>query len=1177
MHLKSLVLKGFKSFADTTNIDFEPGVTVVVGPNGSGKSNVVDAVAWVLGAQGPRTVRSAKMEDVIFAGNATRAPLGRAEVVLTIDNSNRQLPIDFTEVTITRTLWRSGESEYAINGAPCRLLDIQELLSDSGVGRSQHVIVGQGQIDSILNARPEERRLVIEEAAGVLKYRRRREKAERRLEGTQVNLDRLQDLVREVRRQITPLEKQAGAARKHSEYTKELALLRLFLSGQDLVSIRERTERDELRKVQLQESEITLLDRLSQLDVASINMENELSSRNDEDATNKLSSLSSLLVRADGISSLISERRRLISSQLNSGSDHDLVASLEAESLRLHHEIATLEEAEIGLEPMKAELDRLRIWKEEIEEKCRRGLSGEQNEAMDDPTAELMETRSELVATKISLERSQARQEELSLRHDYLTGRDQEVGHDINKSKEEVHEILQRISGFDLTLSKTVGEIEKKEVNIHNLRVEISGIEAQVHKLEAHISIMERSLEDMRSDTGISQLRELSGVKGLLVESLEIEEGFDLAWQAVAANLLTGIATADIQSALSTLDRAKSAGFRSLVLPAFEASGHKDKIIDSDLEPLSIHVSSKDHEVKTVIDRVLDKVYVIPNELNSVQIENMARNYSDFTFVNRRGDCYSPMGFKLGPLSIESAESNESARSTTQNALDLMQEDLKSKSQILIEANRTLEKDLRDISELNSSRREIEESLNLAKSKKTALDEMILSRERSRSEILEEMTLISAQLEAVIAEVARLQSELGAKEQAVSALEALVLKFQDEVTKRNELEAELLEARHRFEDLNRDFGLRSLEIGERKKHLTGRLVEVEEGLKARSKERDALKSRRVALERDAQGLASLAVMVESIRDRISAETKVAEATLNKSRERLSNAARELENLRSSKKLAEEQLQHVRDQLQRVEISLAEFHLKETHVIDLIDSELGEDPNTAIKTPCPPLPPGTKPEERVKFLERELRLMGPVNALASEELETLLERQTFLAEQLEDVRSARRELHGVIRSIDEEIAHSFEAAYRDVAGHFSELVEILFPGGSGSLGLTDPDHLLETGIEIEARPAGRTIRKLSLLSGGERTLVAMAFLFAVFRSRPSPFYLMDEVEAALDDTNLSRFLNLLNEFRNSAQLIVVSHQKRTMESADALYGVSMQAGGATKVVCERLGDRTPKAS
>ncbi|NNN20377.1 MAG: chromosome segregation protein SMC [Acidimicrobiales bacterium] len=1177
MHLKSLVLKGFKSFADTTNIDFEPGVTVVVGPNGSGKSNVVDAVAWVLGAQGPRTVRSAKMEDVIFAGNATRAPLGRAEVVLTIDNSNRQLPIDFTEVTITRTLWRSGESEYAINGAPCRLLDIQELLSDSGVGRSQHVIVGQGQIDSILNARPEERRLVIEEAAGVLKYRRRREKAERRLEGTQVNLDRLQDLVREVRRQITPLEKQAGAARKHSEYTRELALLRLFLSGQDLVSIRERMDRDGLRKVQLAESEITLLDRLSQLDVASINMENELSSRNDEDASNKLSSLSSLLVRADGISSLISERRRLISSQLSAGSDHDLVASLESESLRLHHEIATLEEAEIALEPMRIELDRLRAWKQEIEEKCNREISGHHDEALSDPTPELIETRSELVATKISLERTQARQEELSLRHDFLSGRSHEVALDIDRSKQEIQDIEQRVAAFDISLSKTVSEIDKREVNVQRLRVEISRIEAQVHKLEAHISIMERSLEDMRTDTGISQLRELSGVKGLLIESLEIEEGFDFAWQAVAANLLSGITTSGIQAALNTLERAKSAGYRSLVLPAIEITRHKEKLIDSELEPLSNHVNSKDYEVKSVIDRVLESVYVIPNELNSIQIESMASNYPECTFVNRKGDCYSPTGFKLGPLTSEFSESNESARSTTQNALDLMQDDLESKSQKLIETNHLLEQDLENIASLNTTRREIEESLNLAKSKKTALVDVISSREFSHSEIIEEINLISLQLDTVTLEVANLKVELAVKEQSVSDLEILVGQFQDEVTKRNELEAELSSARYRFEDLSREFGLRSVELGERKKHLTGRLLEVEEGLQARSKERDALKSRRVALERDAQGLASLAVMVGSIRDRISAETKMAETIVSKGRERLSNAAMELENLRSSKKLAEEQLQHVREQLQRVEISLAEFHLKETHVIDLIDSELGEDPNTAIETPCPPLPPGTKPEERVKFLERELRLMGPVNALASEELETLLERQTFLAEQLEDVRSARRELHGVIRSIDEEIAHSFEAAYRDVAGHFSELVEVLFPGGSGSLALTDPDHLLETGIEIEARPAGRTIRKLSLLSGGERTLVAMAFLFAVFRSRPSPFYLMDEVEAALDDTNLSRFLNLLNEFRSSAQLIVVSHQKRTMESADALYGVSMQAGGATKVVCEKLGDRTPKAS
>src|SRR5206468_1173062 len=310
MFLKSLTLKGFKSFAETTTLEFEPGVTVVVGPNGSGKSNIVDAVAWVLGAQGPRTVRSSKMEDVIFAGSGRRPALGRAEVSLTIDNSAGMIPIEFTEVTISRTLFRNGDSEYALNGVPCRLLDIQELLSDTGVGRQQHVIVSQGQIDAVLNARPEDRRLIIEEAAGVLKYRRRKEKSERRLAATEGNLTRVQDLLREVRRQLRPLERQADAARRHGDLVAELVALRIFLAGRELSSLRGRLSTTVARKAELAADESALKSSLTQLDSAVIATEAQLSAMGGHDISDALVRFEALRERARGLVAVLGERRR---------------------------------------------------------------------------------------------------------------------------------------------------------------------------------------------------------------------------------------------------------------------------------------------------------------------------------------------------------------------------------------------------------------------------------------------------------------------------------------------------------------------------------------------------------------------------------------------------------------------------------------------------------------------------------------------------------------------------------------------------------------------------------------------------------------------------------------------------------------------------------------------------
>ncbi|HTW98976.1 MAG TPA: AAA family ATPase, partial [Acidimicrobiales bacterium] len=334
MFLASLGMKGFKSFADPTVLQFEPGVTVVVGPNGSGKSNVVDAVTWVLGAQGPRSLRSATMSDVIFAGSSTRPALGRAEVVLTIDNSSGKLPLDMAEVTISRTLFRSGESEYAINGAPCRLLDIQELLSDTGVGRQQHMIIGQGQLDTVLNARPEDRRAIIEDAAGVRKHRQRRERAERRIAATQENLERLGDLVREVRRQIRPLERQATAARSHASLAGELSQLRQHLAGRELAELHERGRLTAVALGARREEQTALAVRLGELNAAAAAAAAELASRRQEDLSSALGAVRALLERTRGTTSVLDERRRALATSLDAAADVDVVSTLEAEAAR---------------------------------------------------------------------------------------------------------------------------------------------------------------------------------------------------------------------------------------------------------------------------------------------------------------------------------------------------------------------------------------------------------------------------------------------------------------------------------------------------------------------------------------------------------------------------------------------------------------------------------------------------------------------------------------------------------------------------------------------------------------------------------------------------------------------------------------------------------------------------
>src|SRR5437763_1313612 len=416
MFLKTLSIKGFKSFADATSLQMEPGVTVVVGPNGSGKSNVVDAIGWVLGAQAPSAVRSQKMDDVIFAGTSKRPALGRAEVSLTIDNTARLLPIEFTEVTITRTLFRSGDSEYALNGVPCRLLDIQELLSDTGVGRQQHVIVSQGQIDAVLNARPEDRRLIIEEAAGVLKFRRRKEKAERRLAATESNLTRVQDLLREVRRQLRPLERQADAARRHGDLVAELMALRIFLAGRELASLRGRLSTTVARKAELAADEYALKGSLSQLDSAVIATEAQLSAMGGHDVSDALVRFESLRERARGLSAVLNERRRNLERERTATVDQAVIATLEAEAARLTDELGHVEAEAMALAP---DLDSLSRAEADLAAE-RASFETQWAEGVVPPSSRAAEVRGELAALRSGIERGDGEMARIRQRLDVL-------------------------------------------------------------------------------------------------------------------------------------------------------------------------------------------------------------------------------------------------------------------------------------------------------------------------------------------------------------------------------------------------------------------------------------------------------------------------------------------------------------------------------------------------------------------------------------------------------------------------------------------------------------------------------------------------------------------------------------------------------------------------------------
>jgi chromosome segregation protein len=962
MFLKSLTLKGFKSFAEKTTLEFEPGVTVVVGPNGSGKSNLVDAVAWVLGAQGPRTMRSGKMDDVIFAGTPQRQALGRCEVTLTIDNTTGLLPIDFTEVSLTRTLFRTGESEYSLNDVPCRLLDIQELLSDTGIGRQQHVIVGQGQLDTVLNSSAAERRGIIEEAAGILKFRKRKERAERRLISTEANLLRLNDLLREVRRQLTPLQRQAEAAQKHGGVASELRAIKLHLAGHQIAGYQTRLERLRDERADLDTRDTDLRTRLRTLDDAVIDAEHSLTALGGEGVSDWFVRVESLRERARGLAALVAEKRRGLERELAAAADEGVVETLVADQVGLRNELSSLD----------SEVDALT-----------------------------------------------------------LPGTDAQIAAD--------------------TAETTLGAAEER------WRV----AEGDAARARARADTMQQQLNEARADSASVELDSVDGVVGPVINHLEIEAGAEAAVAAALGEAMRAVVVRAGDAAREAVERLHAGDARALVLVV-----HPDRTpsmlpvdVPAGARAVSDLVSTSVPGLSDALTRLLARTVLVADWRTAL---DLVLDHPDLVAVTADGD-------RLGGDGVWNV-GGASTPVITQAALD---------------------------------------------------------------EALEQ---------ASAADVARAESQRTV-ESARAALGAA-----------------------------RAAELRRAAVEERRAVLAARLGEVEARLAARDPETNAAaeRQRMSLLERDsafatlARRLADHRAAVDALHDR-----------LRERRRRQADAARssaeQLETLRTERAELEKGLGEVRERQSRAEIDDAESRIKLEGTIDALRAEFDVEPAVALDAPAPSVPEGTTLAGRARELERELRLMGPINPLALEEHRSLEERHEFLSGQLEDVRNSRKELNRVVRAVDVEIVRVFEQAFADVSEHYTQLFATLFPGGQGRLLLTEPENLLETGIEIEARPSGKNLRRLSLLSGGERSLAALAFLFAVFRARPSPFYLLDEVEAALDDVNLHRFLDLVHEFRDEAQLVIVTHQKRTMEAGDILYGVSMPPGGSTRVVSQRVSD------
>jgi chromosome segregation protein len=1192
VHLKSLTLKGFKSFATATTLRFEPGITAVVGPNGSGKSNVVDAIAWVLGEQGAKALRGGKMEDVIFAGTAGRPPLGRAEVTLTIDNRDGALPIDYAEVSITRRMFRDGASDYEINGQGARLLDIQELLSDSGIGREMHVIVGQGQLDSILSARPEERRGFIEEAAGVLKHRKRKEKALRKLDAMQTNLTRLGDLTDELRRQLKPLGRQAEIARRAAGVQAELRDSRLRLLADDLATLylqRDREVADEagiraqreavdadLAAARRREAE---LDAGLAIDAPALARAQETYYR-----------LAALRERFQGTASLAAERaRHLAAAPVDDrpGRDPD---QLDAEAEQAHiEEGALLAELELAHAALQEAVD-VRAEREADLAAAERALTAAAQAAAD---------RREGLAT-------------LTGRVNALRTRAIAAGDEIARLRAAADDARGRAARSDASLHEVhaqVGLLDEGEVGLDERHEAAAGAHQRTLDRVQELADEERDAERDRSTwtarrdalalgltrrDGAGALlaagSRLPGVLGSVAALLSVEPGREAALAAALGAVADAVAVTTQGEAHAALQLLKDdeAGRAGLVIGGRAFAPDRDG--SPDLPPGAQWAAELVHapdSIRDAVDRALHRVAVV-DDLDQARV--LVASAPGVRAVTRDGDVldgdWAAGGSPSAPSAIEIQAAVDEAqqraedaasrhRRATQALLALREEAARQAAEVDAALRALNESDAR-LAAVAEELAQLGEASRSAGAEAARLDEARRAAEQARDRDLAGLSDLEERLRRAVAEPA---DDATAPVAARDALREAVA-----AARAGELDARL--------------AIRTGE--ERMRAVAGRA----ERLRRAADDERAARRRHEQLRRVR---AEHAVVAAAVRDVASAvlvrvAQSVREAAAEREAAQRAREGREAElvAVRSRTRELDDALARLTDEVHRDEIVRAEQRLRiealETRAaeeygvqVEVLVAEYGPDqlaPPSALEMAeyeqardrgeqvTPPQPgPYYRPaqEKRAARAERDLALLGKVNPLALEEFAALEERHQFLSTQLEDLKATRRDLLTVVKEVDERILEVFTAAYHDVAREFEIVFGTLFPGGEGRLVLTDPDDVLLSGVDIEARPAGKKVKRLSLLSGGERSLTAVALLVAIFRARPSPFYVLDEVEAALDDVNLGRLIALVAQLRVASQLIVITHQKRTMEVADALYGVTMRGDGITQVISQRLRD------
>jgi chromosome segregation protein len=1168
MRLKSLKLKGFKSFADRTILKFEPGVTAIVGPNGSGKSNITDAILWVMGEQSTRLLRATSMEEVIFNGSEEREPVSLTEVTLILDNSEGQIPLAFTEVAVTRRMTRSGESEYFLNGSACRLLDIQEILFDSGVGRGFYSVIAQGSIEEVLNSKPEEKRLLIDEAAGVLKYKRRKERALRRFEAVDQGLVRAKDVLREIDRQLGPLKKQAEQAKCYFKLVEKVRNMEVQLAVARLRRLQKRWEENIASNQTLTKTEEALKEQFTRLEKEAGEVENEL-----KILSQKISKHSKLQQKLAGISTRLNAVRLILEEKESNwqrqfkelgkkmGKGGQKKQALENEIRQLKDEYEAIKEQKRKISLRLAELVKKAEVNQAEKEKKKEELTVVEK-LISQKSIELDQSRSKWQRKRAVKETSEEMLRQQCFEKKLLAEKINEVNRYLSEREKEREIVAAKLTETTELVTERERKVTEGREKLERLRERAAKLQQEIKMCEIECSRIGLLLQEGFEEKAKALIAKIAGKElGRIGELIEVEPGFESAVEAVLDYDTNCYILQKLD--VGKISRLKEEEKTKISILALESAKPRSVSLRQEWVKVipAIEVVKYPKWLHNVMQALLGKVLIVGDLAQAFKLKEQ---FCEADLVTKKGDLLLANGKVV--LSANKRDhgffSLKARRKKLQRRLEKTSRELGIVEGKKGDLEGAVEVGKADLTRLEAEHKKLKVRLFEIEKAKEALKLQGESLANQLKELEIKITDLSREKELAEKEIKKLQTTIGILTSDLDKLKKRKVRIEARAqAKRGEL-AEISTEIAKCQVTLDSYEQREVTLHKRLEQLGEEI----RGLEDEDQSERELGTRLSVLISFCSDLRSWVNSLSELIIKVSERVDYTESQVQKRYAEMQDLLAEKQSMLADLR---EHSHNLAEEKQKLAISKAQLEVEVNNVVRHIVEELKIPLEKALAQTS--TTEAEVSEEELKALRNRLEAMGPINAIAVEEYEKEIERRDFFAQQIEDLMQSKKAMQKVIRLVEKKIEQRFKETFKNVNKNFQEIFATLFPGGYAELTLTNSQNGKEQGIEIIAQPMGKKLQKISLLSGGEKALTALAFLFALYKTRPTPFCVLDEVEVALDDINLSRFLKLIEEYRPKTQFIIITHQRRTMEMADVLYGVSMGKDGVSKLVSQKFSE------